>query len=100
MMSIKSLLVEALKFGASGITGALISGSIYYTYLSRYGYGYLILSTHMYHGILPVLIRVVRGHSINVIDTSFYVLTSIIGGSVHFALSKVWVFHQQRQKEK
>lgn len=83
-MSIKSLLVEALKFGVSGITGALISGSIYYTY----------------HGILPILIKIVRGHSINLTDTSFYVLTSVIGGSVHFALSKVWVFHQQRQKEK
>jgi putative flippase GtrA len=79
-MTVKSVFIEALKFGISGIFGALISGSIYYTY----------------HGAIPLLIRVVRGHPINLAETSFYIATSIAGGTVHFTLSKVWVFVKKK----
>ncbi len=79
-MTVKSVFIQALKFGVSGILGALISGSIYYTY----------------HGALPILIKVVRGHPINLAETSFYVATSIAGGTVHFTLSKVWVFVKKK----
>jgi len=82
-MTTKTVLVQALKFGVSGILGALISGSIYYTY----------------HGALPILIKIVRGHPINLVETSFYVVTSIAGGTVHFVLSKVWVFVKKKPEQ-
>lgn len=75
-MSVKSIVWEAIKFGISGIVGALVSGSIYY----------------MYHGALPIIIHIIHGHSINFVDVSFYMITSVIGGAVHFTLSKIWVF--------
>ena len=75
-MSIKSIFYQAIKFGISGIVGALVSGSIYY----------------MYHGELPIIIRIIHGRPIDFIDVSFYMMTSVIGGAVHFTLSKVWVF--------
>jgi len=82
-MSAKSVLIEALKFGISGIFGALISGSIYYTY----------------HGAIPILIRIVSGHRINLTETSFYIATSVAGGTVHFTLSKVWVFVNKKPSD-
>jgi putative flippase GtrA len=82
-MTAKSVCIEALKFGISGIFGALISGSIYYTY----------------HGAIPILIRIVSGHPINIAETSFYIATSVAGGTVHFTLSKVWVFVKKNTSE-
>ena len=76
LLSIRSTFFQAIKFGVSGIVGALVSGSIYY----------------MYHGELPLIIRVIHGRPINFMDVSFYVMTSVIGGAVHFTLSKLWVF--------
>jgi len=81
-LSIKSILYQAIKFGISGIVGALASGSIYY----------------MYHGALPIIIRVIHGHPIDFVDVSFYVMTSMIGGGVHFTLSKTWVFSMDRNR--
>lgn len=74
--SVQTVFVQAVKFGMSGILGALISGTLYY----------------MYHGLVPIAMMVILRHRVNVGELSYYVLTSIAGGSVHFALSKVWVF--------
>ncbi len=75
-MTVQTVFVQALKFGMSGILGALISGTLYY----------------MYHGLVPIAAMVILRHRINLGELSYYVLTSIIGGSAHFALSKVWFF--------
>lgn len=66
---------QLLKFGVSGILGVLVSTLLFYGLKSR----------------LPDLFWIYR---LDVIEMAFYVLTSVIGGSVHFVLSKVWVFEK------
>jgi hypothetical protein len=81
--TVQTVFVQALKFGISGILGALISGTLYY----------------MYHGLVPIVAMVILRHRVNLGELSYYVLTSIAGGSVHFALSKVWVFVSKRDNK-
>lgn len=79
-MTVKTTLRQALKFGVSGILGAAISATLYYGYRSS----------------LPATFVTVWIFRVNAVELSFYMLTSIIGGSVHFTLSKVWVFIDER----
>jgi hypothetical protein len=75
-LTIRTTLLQALKFGVSGILGAAISASLYYGY----------------RGSLPAIFVTVWIFQVNAAELSLYMLTAIIGGSVHFTLSKVWVF--------
>ena len=67
--------LQLLKFGVSGILGVFVSTLLFYGLKSR----------------LPDLFWIYR---LDVIEMAFYVLTSVIGGTVHFILSKVWVFEK------
>ena len=75
MSSLWRTFFQLLKFGVSGILGVLVSTLLFYGLKSR----------------LPDLFWIYR---LDVIEMAFYVLTSVIGGSVHFVLSKVWVFEK------
>ncbi|MGA2784590.1 MAG: hypothetical protein ABSF09_07835 [Candidatus Bathyarchaeia archaeon] len=78
-MSAKSIFIQALKFGASGMLGVSISAVVYYSLrgsLPRHFVTFWFMSIRRF----------------DLVDGAYYLLTSIIGGSVHFALSKVWVF--------
>lgn len=74
----KSVLLQLLKFGVSGILGVAISTILYYGLKGR----------------LPDLFWTVLLYRFNAVDLGFYELTAMIGGSVHFLLSKVWVFEK------
>jgi putative flippase GtrA len=73
---LKRVLLQLLKFGVSGIVGVAISTILYYDF----------------KGQLPDLFWTVLFYRFNAVDVGFYELTAMIGGSVHFMLSKVWVF--------
>jgi hypothetical protein len=79
-LTIRTTLRQALKFGVSGILGAGISASLYYGY----------------RGSLPAIFVTVWIFQVNAAELSLYMLASIVGGSVHFALSKCWVFIDER----
>jgi putative flippase GtrA len=79
-LTVKTTLRQALKFGVSGILGAAISASLYYGY----------------RGSLPAIFVTVWIFQVNAAELSLYMLTSILGGSVHFTLSKLWVFMDER----
>jgi putative flippase GtrA len=80
-LTVRTTLRQALKFGVSGILGAAISASLYYGY----------------RGSLPaIFVTVWIFRNVNAAELSLYMLASIVGGSVHFALSKVWVFVDER----
>jgi putative flippase GtrA len=80
-LTVRTTLRQALKFGVSGILGAAISASLYYGY----------------RGSLPAIyVTVWIFQSVNATELSLYMLASVVGGSVHFALSKVWVFVDER----
>jgi len=52
----------------------------------------------LYYGLkgqLPDLFWTVLLYRFNAVDVGFYELTTIIGGTVHFLLSKVWVFEKK-----
>ena len=68
--------IELLKFGVSGILGVAISTVLFYGLKGR----------------LPDLLWAFWIYRLDIIEITFYVLTSIIGGTVHFILSKIWVF--------
>lgn len=77
-MSAKTVLLQLLKFGVSGILGVAISTGLYYGLKGR----------------LPDLFWTVLFYRFNAVEMGFYELTTIIGGSVHFMLSKLWVFEK------
>jgi hypothetical protein len=79
-LTIRTTLRQAFKFGVSGILGAAISAALYYGY----------------KGSLPAMLVTVWIFQVNAVELSYYMLTSILGGSVHFTLSKVWVFIDER----
>ncbi len=66
-----------MKFGVSGILGVMISAILYYSLRGR-------LPLHVWN-----FWFITVG---NVFDLGYYVLTTMIGGTVHFLLSKLWVF--------
>jgi len=72
--------LQLLKFGVSGILGVAISTFLFYGFRMR----------------LPVIIWLlgfwIYIYPLNVWEMAFYLLTTIIGGTVHFLVSKVWVF--------
>jgi hypothetical protein len=74
--------LQLLRFGVSGILGVAISTVLFYGFRAR----------------LPVIIiglgPWVWFYSLNVYDMAFYILTTIIGGTVHFMVSKTWVFQK------
>jgi putative flippase GtrA len=77
-LSAKNVLLQLLKFGISGILGVAISTALFYGLKGR----------------LPDLFWTVLLYRFNAVEMGFYELTTIIGGSVHFILSKVWVFEK------
>jgi putative flippase GtrA len=80
-LTVRTTLRQALKFGVSGVLGAAISAALYYSY----------------RGSLPALyVTVWIFRSVNAAELSVYMVASVVGGSVHFALSKVWVFVDER----
>jgi hypothetical protein len=79
-MSAKAIFLQALKFGVSGMLGVSISAIMYYGI----------------RGSLPrhfITFWFMSARHFDLVDVAYYLLTAIIGGSVHFALSKVWVFN-------
>lgn len=51
----------------------------------------------LYYGLkgqLPDLFWTVFLYRFDYVDVGFYELTTIIGGTVHFLLSKLWVFEK------
>jgi hypothetical protein len=79
-LTVRIILRQAFKFGVSGILGAAISACLYYGYRDN----------------LPQLHIIVWTFRLNVVDLGYYMLASIVGGSIHFTLSKVWVFIDER----
>lgn len=77
-MSAKNVLLQLLKFGISGVVGVAISTVLFYGLKGR----------------LPDLFWTVLFYRFNAVELGFYELTTIIGGSVHFLLSKLWVFEK------
>jgi putative flippase GtrA len=75
---LKRVLLQLLKFGVSGILGVAISTILYYDF----------------KGQLPDLFWTVLFYRFNAVDVGFYELTAMIGGTVHFLLSKTWVFEK------
>jgi hypothetical protein len=69
-------LVQLFKFGVSGTLGVAISTVLFYGLKGR----------------LPDLFWTVLVYRLDMLEISWYLLTSCIGGTVHFILSKVWVF--------
>ncbi len=63
-----------MKFGVSGILGVAVSTLLFYGLKGR----------------LPDL----TFYNFNPAEVGFYILTATIGGTVHFLLSKVWVFER------
>jgi len=78
-LSAKHVLLQLLKFGVSGLVGVSVSTVLYYGL----------------KGQLPDLFWTVLLYRFNAVDVGFYELTTIIGGTVHFLLSKVWVFEKK-----
>lgn len=74
--------MQLLKFGFSGILGVAVSAILFYGFRARMPE--IIWMLGFYVWIYPL----------DVYDVSFYLLTTIIGGSVHFILSKTWVFEK------
>jgi hypothetical protein len=80
-VSARTLFLQLLKFGVSGILGVTISAVLYYGLRGR----------------LPQQLWSLWFITVaNIFDLGYYLLTTIIGGSVHFALSKLWVFVKQK----
>ncbi len=75
-MSLKSVLLQLLKFGISGVVGVVVSTVLFYDLKGR----------------LPDIFWTGLMYRFNVAEVAFYEVTACIGGFVHFLLSKVWVF--------
>ncbi len=71
-----SVLLQLVKFGVSGILGVAVSTILFYGLKGR----------------LPDMFWTVLFYRFNAVEVGFYELTTIIGGTVHFMLSKIWVF--------
>jgi hypothetical protein len=67
---------QYLRFGVSGILSVALSEALFYGLKGR----------------LPDFIWTFWSHPFDLPEMSFYVVTSIIGGTLHFLLSKAWVF--------
>jgi putative flippase GtrA len=67
---------QYVKFGISGILGVAVSEALFYGLKGR----------------LPDFIWTFWSHQLDLPEMAFYVLASVIGGSIHFVLSKIWVF--------
>jgi hypothetical protein len=81
MASIGTIFRQLLKFGVSGIIGVMISAVLYYdlrTRLPIFGWGLWFVQVT------------------NVYDVAYYVATTCIGGTIHFTLSKLWVFVKEK----
>lgn len=76
-LSVTKVLVQLLKFGVSGVIAVSISSFLYYTFKGELP-PYLI--------ILPYLIG-----TINAPEVGYYYVTSAIGGTIHFFMTKIWV---------
>ena len=74
----KSVLLQLLKFGISGLLGVAISTILFYGLKGR----------------LPDLFWTVLLYRFNAVEMGFYELTTMIGGTIHFLLSKLWVFEK------
>lgn len=79
-MSSKSFLLELLKFGLAGIAGNGVSAILYYGWRGRLPTTFLIFL--IYHW----------KYTVNIVEVTYYMITSIAGGFVHFLLSKFYVF--------
>ncbi len=78
-MKIIQIFLQLLKFGISGILGVTISAILYYDLRGR----------------LPLQVWNIWFITVgNIFDLGYYLLTTIIGGTAHFLLSKVWVFEK------
>lgn len=69
---------EYFRFGVSGILSVAISEALFYGLKGR----------------LPDFIWSFWRYPLDITEMSFYVVTSVIGGSLHFFLSKMWVFEK------
>jgi hypothetical protein len=81
-MSARAIFIQALKFGVSGVLGVSISAVMYYGLrgsLPRHFITFWFMSVRHF----------------DLVDGAYYLLTAIFGGSVHFALSKIWVFNRK-----
>ncbi len=68
--------VQLLKFGISGVAGIWVSAVLFYAAQNR----------------LPVLVWTLWAYQFDAANVGFYVFASVVGGTIHFILSKVWVF--------
>ncbi len=68
--------LQLLKFGFSGIVGVLVSTLLFFAFKSK----------------LPDSFLHVWIYRFDALEVAFYLVTSAIGGTVHFILSKYWVF--------
>jgi hypothetical protein len=79
-LNILRTFLQLLKFGISGIAGVAISTLLFYGFRER----------------LPTIIWILGFwywvYPLDIFDMGFYILTTIIGGTVHFIISKFWVF--------
>jgi hypothetical protein len=86
-MNITRIFIQLFKFGVSGILGVTISATLFYGF----------------KGQLPIIIWFVGYwywiYPLDVLNMAFYVLTTCIGGSMHFFLSKLWVFAKSDQSK-
>lgn len=76
MNRVKRVLLQLLRFGISGALGVAISTLLFYGLRDQ----------------LPDLFWTVLLYRFNAVDVGFYELTAMVGGFVHFLLSKCWVF--------
>lgn len=73
----KKILLQLVKFGISGIWAVSISSFLYYGFKGNIP-PYLIT--------LPYLIG-----TVNAPEVGYYFVTSAIGGTIHFFMTKIWV---------
>ena len=71
-------LIQLLKFGLSGIVGVVVSTTLFYGFKGK----------------LPDFLYTFWMYKLDVVEMGFYELTTIIGGTIHFLLSKIWVFEK------
>lgn len=74
--------IQLLKFGVSGITGVAVSTILFYGFRMRLPETIWVLGFYVWF------------YPLNLPDVAFYLATTAIGGTVHFFLSKVWVFQK------
>jgi putative flippase GtrA len=77
-MSVRRTLFQLLKFGISGVLGVAVSTLLFYGL----------------KGALPDYAWTFWAHTVDLVEVGFYELTTIVGGTIHFLLSKIWVFEK------